>query len=359
MTSTQSTDAAVRGWLLLVFTWIVAMVALGGITRLTGSGLSMVEWHPLMGFLPPLDEASWDIVFAQYQEFPQYRLVNHWMTVEDFKQIYIWEYLHRLCGRLLGVVFLVPWVVFVVRGQIRRTLALRTGGAFLLGGLQGLLGWYMVKSGLVDTPDVSHFRLAAHLSLAFVTALYVLWIWMSLQWPESGKRQTNAGRVWVAIGVLIGLQVVYGAFMAGLKAGYLSNTFPLMSGSIFPVGLFKGKSVIEVAVWAPAGVHLIHRTLGWCVLVATIFGALWARALATSRRQRRLSELAVVGVSIQFALGVLTILFSVPVCAAVTHQVGALLLLSVVTACVYSFREPDCCVERPSASPVAQQSTIN
>ncbi len=328
----------VRAWLLTLFGLVVLMVALGGAVRLTGSGLSMVDWHPLMGAIPPLDAASWDAVFTQYQRSPQFQQVNHWMTLADFQQIFLWEYLHRLLGRLIGVAFLLPWLYFLLRGKITGRWAHRTAVAFVLGGLQGLLGWYMVQSGLTDRPEVSHLRLAAHLGLAFVTALYLLWCWLSLRWPEPGERRPGALRALRTLGALVALQVVYGAFMAGLRAGHLSSTFPLMQGSLFPLHLVTGMSFEEAAVWSPAGVHLIHRTLGWVVALATLGCGLWARRQATSSLQRRLCVVVVlVGVA-QFLLGALTVLLSVQPAVAVMHQVGALALVSAITACDYSFR---------------------
>jgi cytochrome c oxidase assembly protein subunit 15 len=335
-----SSESAVRAWLLLLVGLIALMVALGGITRLTGSGLSMVEWHPLMGALPPLDEAAWQQVFEQYQQSPQYQQVNHWMALEDFQQIFLWEYLHRLCGRVLGVVFLLPWLFFLLRGWIRGALVWKTALAFVLGGLQGLLGWYMVRSGLVDRPHVSHLRLAAHLGLAFVTVLYILWLWLGLRWPSPGPRDQRVVRILCALGGLVSLQVVYGAFMAGLRAGLLSNTFPGMLGSWLPFELLRGMAVEDAAVWSPLGVHILHRALGWTVLFLTLGVGVWARHWSRSLLQYRLSTALLGVVSIQFTLGAITVLLSVPTWAAVAHQLGALLLLGVVVAAVHAFRGP-------------------
>ncbi|MEZ4463423.1 MAG: COX15/CtaA family protein [bacterium] len=181
--SPERADRAVRAWLWVVWGMILTMVVVGGITRLTGSGLSMVEWRPLMGALPPLSEAEWLAVFEQYKQSPQYQQVNHWMTLGDFERIFFWEYFHRLLGRLIGVVVLVPGLWFLVRRRLRGKRAVQVLLAFVFGGLQGLLGWYMVKSGLVDVPAVSHYRLAAHLSLAFFVGCWILWILMGLRAP--------------------------------------------------------------------------------------------------------------------------------------------------------------------------------
>jgi len=332
------THTSVRAWLLTLFGLVALMVALGGTVRLTGSGLSMVEWHPLMGTLPPLSADAWEAAFAEYQRFPQYQQVNHWMVMEDFQRIFLWEYLHRLLGRLLGIAFLLPWLYFLLRGQLTGRMAWRTAVAFLLGGLQGLLGWYMVQSGLTGRPEVSHLRLAAHLGLAFVTALYILWCWLTLRWPTTGERQPGALRMLKALSVLVALQIVYGAFTAGLRAGYLSSTFPLMQGSLFPTRLLTGMSFEEAVVWSPVGVHLIHRTLGWVVLLATLGSGISGRRLARTSLQRRLCGALVAMGLAQFCLGALTVLLSVQPVVAVMHQVGALALMSILTACIYSFR---------------------
>jgi len=316
---------------------ITLMVALGGITRLTGSGLSMVAWHPFMGAVPPLDQSEWQQVFEQYQQSPQYQQVNHWMSLEDFKQIFLWEYLHRLCGRVLGAAFLLPWLFFMLRGWLRGAMIWKTALAFVLGGLQGLLGWYMVRSGLVDRPHVSHLRLAAHLGLAFATGLYILWLWLGLRWPSPGFGNRQVVRMLGILFSLISLQVVFGAFMAGLRAGFLSDTFPTTFGSWLPFGLLRGMSVADAAIWSPLGVHILHRALGWLVLILTLMVGGWARHWSSTLLQLRLSTALIVLVSIQFALGALTVWLAVPTWAAVSHQLGALALLGVTIATTYAF----------------------
>ncbi len=335
--SSPASLSMVRAWLLVLFGMVVFMIGLGGAVRLTGSGLSMVEWRPLIGAVPPMSASAWDAVFAQYQQSPQYLQVNHWMTLSDFQRIFLWEYAHRLLGRVLGIAFLLPWLYFIIRGHLSGRWAARTFVAFALGGLQGLLGWYMVQSGLTDHPEVSHLRLAAHLGLAFFTALYILGCWLKLRWPLPGARHRGAARALLALGGLVAVQVVYGAFMAGLRAGHLSNTFPLMQGSWFPVHLVSGMSLEQAAVWSPAGIHLIHRTMGWVVAFATLGCGFWVHRQARSSLQRRLSlTVALVGVA-QFSLGALTVVLSVQPAVAVMHQIGALALLCVISACLYSF----------------------
>jgi cytochrome c oxidase assembly protein subunit 15 len=339
-TSTSSRAASSRAvsiWLLAIVAMIGGMVVLGGITRLTGSGLSMVEWHPLMGALPPLSEADWTEVFEQYQNSPQYQLVNDWMVLADFKQIFLWEYLHRLCGRLLGLVFFLPFLFFLKTKRLQGRLTRRVFVAFVLGGLQGILGWYMVKSGLSDRPSVSHFRLAAHLSLAFVTALYVFWIWLDLRIVFPEKRDSKVLRALAGIGVLVGIQIVYGAFMAGLRAGLVFPGFPLIEGSLLPFSKLEGLSLAEAALWNPAGIHLIHRALGWLLLLAAPAVALWARSRATSPLQKRLCTALGLAVLVQFTLGAFTILKLIAIPIAVAHQLGALALAGLILATGIAF----------------------
>ncbi|MBW2223699.1 MAG: COX15/CtaA family protein [Deltaproteobacteria bacterium] len=185
--SATQTSRLVATWLLFLYLMVFAMVIVGGATRLTGSGLSMVQWHPFMGALPPLSESDWTETFQKYQASPQYKLVNHWMLLSDFKRIFLWEYAHRLLGRLIGVFFIVPWLLFLVQRRLDRPLAWKTFVAFLLGGAQGLLGWFMVKSGLVDNPEVSHYRLAAHLGLALLVGQYLLWLFLDLRAPPAKR----------------------------------------------------------------------------------------------------------------------------------------------------------------------------
>lgn len=328
----------VSTWLVAIYALIAAMVVIGGITRLTGSGLSMVDWHPLMGTLPPLDDAAWQAVFERYQQSPQYAQVNHWMTLPDFKQIFFWEYVHRLLGRLIGVAFFVPWLVFVLQKRLHGSVAWRAGVAFLLGGAQGLLGWFMVKSGLVDVPEVSHFRLAAHLSLAFFVAQWVQWLWMQLRFGA----QARAGGVpfWARWGLvaLIALQVVWGAFMAGTKAGKIFATFPDMNGEFAPRGWRTAESLGWDLTSNPVGIHFAHRSLAWVVLAATL-----AMAVVVVRRageagnavQKRVGWLLAGVASLQVALGAATVLSGVEIPWAVAHQGLALVLLSVATGCAY------------------------
>jgi cytochrome c oxidase assembly protein subunit 15 len=322
---------AIAIWLILVCCLIVALVGVGGITRLTGSGLSMTDWKPILGSVPPRNEAQWQQRFDQYKATPQYELLNQGMEIAEFKTIFFWEYLHRLLGRVVGLVFAIPFVVFLALRRIDRRLAAKLLVAFLLGAGQGLLGWYMVRSGLVDKPYVSHFRLAAHLSLAFALFAYLVWILLDLRPGEAAK----CGRSLVAASlvylVLLWSQIVYGAFMAGLGAGFIFNTFPKMGEFWAPPTLFSLDSWWSNFVSNPTMVQFIHRGLGWA-LFATAFVlipvGLWNRISGAAAA----ALYGVCGLTLfQFLLGVMTLMLKVPVAFAVMHQVTACLLLGFAT----------------------------
>ena len=327
---------AVVVWLLVVYGLILVMVMIGGITRLTGSGLSMVEWRPLMGTLPPLNEAEWLEVFDKYKLTPQYLHVNDWMTLVDFKRIFFWEYLHRVFGRLIGAAFFVPWVYFLVRKRMTPRFAKKTLVAFGFGILQGILGWYMVASGLVEMPEVSHYRLAAHLSLAFLVAVYLLWLALDAI-PQRPRLVAVADRVKAApkwlwgFVALLSVQIVWGAFMAGKRAGWVASSFPDMNGELVPSSM---QGIFE----DPVGIHFFHRLLGWLVLIAG--AALWVYTAKRARTHRqRFSSHAIGALTVaQFLLGVLTVVLSVPIPVAVAHQAVALLLLSAAVGHAHGLR---------------------
>lgn len=341
-THPEAPSRAVVIWLWVVYGAIAAMVLIGGITRLTGSGLSMVTWQPLMGALPPMSEAEWQAVFAQYQATPQYRLVNHWMTLADFERIFFWEYLHRLWGRLIGVVFFLPWLYFTVRGRLWGRWATRAFVAFVLGGLQGALGWFMVKSGLVDVPAVSHYRLAAHLALAFFVGAWVVWLALDMR---PGVR-VGAGRAgdrglwrwgWAFVAVL-SVQIVYGAFVAGTRAGYMYQTWPDFNGVLVPAGAWLPELGWRNLVANLDLINLVHRTLAIGVAVAAVAWAVVAWRRRQTRRQRLAAGLIGGGVLVQFGLGVATVLLAVPVALGAAHQLGAYLLLTATLVGLHAFR---------------------
>lgn len=331
----------VMWWLGSLCAFVMLMVVVGGITRLTGSGLSMVDWKPVTGALPPLTERAWDEEFRRYREFPQYRSLPT-MTLAEFKQIFFWEYLHRLLGRLLGLVFVVPWAYFVFKRAFTKAMSWRLLGALGLGGLQGALGWFMVKSGLVDVPHVSHFRLAAHLSLALLVLGYLAWILLDVraaaevrEGPRASRRLRAALR---AVLVLLVAQIVYGALTAGLHAGLGYNTFPTMGGHWVPPEAFALEPAWRNVVENRTTVQLLHRGLG-ALLVSSV-AVVWAlsRRAPLEPRARRAVHLLLAVVAAQFALGVATLLLFVPITLAVAHQLGACIVFLVTLRATHAAR---------------------
>lgn len=335
--------SAVVAWLWIVYAMIFCMVVIGGTTRLTGSGLSMVDWHPLMDAIPPLSEAKWQAVFERYKQFPQYQLVNGWMDVHAFKKIFFWEYLHRLFGRLIGLAVFLPWLYFILTKRLSRRTNLAALFAIFLGGAQGLLGWYMVKSGLVDVPSVSHFRLASHLVLALLCSQWVLWMVLDLSAPwkrmarDSSKATIFDGtlRAPLALLALLYLQIVYGAFVAGKRAGYMSSTFPDMNGHYLPGAFFTGPSLVSDLFENPLTIHYLHRAIGTLVLIAFVAAGVFLWRKGPLLVDRQLGKALTAMVLLQFALGVTTVVFGVPLVPAVVHQGGAVILLAVVTALLH------------------------
>lgn len=322
---------ALRIWLLFVIFAIFVMVIVGGLTRLTGSGLSMVDWQPILGALPPMNEAQWLDRFEAYRQFPEYLKVNKGMSLSEFKYIFYWEYGHRLLGRSIGLIYGVPLFVFWMMGLARGRLGLKLFIALILGGLQGLLGWYMVKSGLIDQPRVSHYRLAAHFSLAVFLMGYLFWVWMSLspgarKVAEQAKANTSLRKYSFALIALISFQLIYGAMTAGLDAGLVYNSFPDWNGEWLPAGLASMEPLISNIVANPVGVQFVHRTTGWVVLVAVFGFVVMNLRKKTSHIELFAAIALLVSVIGQFALGVLTLVWYVPVNIASMHQGGALIV---------------------------------
>lgn len=327
----QSTPSSVIVWLIVVAAMIVAIIMVGGITRLTGSGLSIVEWKPIAGILPPMSESEWTGLFEQYRRTPQYLKENTGMTLEGFKDIFFWEYWHRVLGRVIGIVFFIPFVWFGLRRAISVSLLKKLGIIFVLGGLQGALGWYMVASGLVDIPRVSHFRLAAHLSLALILLGALSWLIMTLigirrvsPAPVVYNRHIKRLRISaIAILALISIQIVWGAFTAGLRAGFGFNTFPDMNGHLVPPGLFALDGFWSNIFYNNMTVQFTHRIFGWLVLLSV--GVFW---VVIQKRQlhwhQKLAAHVLFGlVIVQFTLGIITLLSVVKIGFAVAHQVTA------------------------------------
>ncbi|MDA1117950.1 MAG: COX15/CtaA family protein [Proteobacteria bacterium] len=308
----------VAAWLLVCAALVCLIVVVGGITRLTRSGLSIVEWQPLVGFIPPLSEADWQGLFALYRETPEYRLVNRGMDLAGFQRIFWWEYFHRLLGRVIGLVYLLPFLWFLARRRIDRPLAWKLWGVFALGALQGALGWYMVKSGLVDEPRVSQFRLTAHLGVALAIIAAQFWIALELLHPTARSRSRFA----VALAGLVFLMALSGAMVAGLRAGAAYNTFPLMDGHLVPPEVLMLEPWWRNFGYNMATVQLVHRTFFWLLALLIPF-AWWA-----GRRQASAHALLAAFI-LQAALGISTLLLGVPLALGAAHQAGAVLLLVV------------------------------
>lgn len=318
----------VATWLLACCGMVVVMVILGGLTRLTGSGLSMVEWQPFT-LLPPLSEAQWQETFAKYRASPEFMLVNSHMSLADFKGIFWLEYIHRLWGRLIGVVFLLPFLWFLARGMIEKRLAPRLAAIFVLGGLQGAVGWFMVQSGLVDRPEVSHYRLAAHLVLALLILAMMLWLALDLLVPPQGRRSDAPAGPRHALGGLLALSsvtILWGAFVAGLDAGRIYNTFPLMNGDLLPPEAFARAPWWINLFETIAAVQFTHRLLALSLVAAVI--AVWALTPREGmpRGLRLVLDLLPFAALAQAGLGIATLLMVVPVGLAAAHQAGAVVL---------------------------------
>lgn len=321
-------------WLLVCCAMVFAMVVVGGVTRLTHSGLSIVEWQPIVGAIPPLNEAEWQATFAKYQQTPEFKQRNFDMGVAEFKGIFWWEYFHRLLGRLIGVVYLFPLLYFVARKQVGSVLAWKLGGVLLLGALQGGMGWYMVKSGLVDEPRVSHLRLTAHLALAFLIFAAQLWVALDLLRVRRSYAPAPAGllRFSRALVALVFVMVMSGGLVAGLRAGLAYNTFPLMHGHVVPPDMFAIDPWYANFIGNLATVQFDHRVIAW--LLAVLIPLLWwrVRRAIVSPSAKRASSLLLAALVLQFTLGVATLLMGVPVLLAAAHQAGAMVLFGAALA---------------------------
>jgi len=325
---------ALRIWLAALAVLIVAMILIGGATRLTDSGLSITEWQPILGAIPPLNEADWQRAFEAYQTIPEYSELKRGMSLDEFKTIYWWEWAHRFLGRVIGVVFFVPFVVFWVLGYIPRPLLPRLIGLFLLGALQGAVGWYMVKSGLVERTDVSQYRLAAHFGVALVILGYTLWLLFGL----GGEKRTARGGIaaWVAglVLALIFVQMLAGALVAGLDAGMGFNTWPLINGAFVPSGLGEASPFYLNLFENPLAVQFDHRMLGYAVVVASIAQVLWLVLRGASQSLIASALTLALFAVLQATIGVWTLLLAVPITLGVAHQAGA---VAVFAASLYHF----------------------
>jgi cytochrome c oxidase assembly protein subunit 15 len=328
-------DKSVIIWLLSGCLLLFIMVVVGGITRLTNSGLSMTDWHLVTDTFPPLTEEKWSQAFEEYKKFPEYQKINihNDFTLSDYKFIYFWEWFHRFIGRIIGLVFLVPFVYFLFKKRLSSETLKKCVVLLGMGAFQGFLGWFMVRSGLIDNPDVSHFRLSLHLTFAFITFAYTLWVALDLIYPNRNEAIIPLRTIARFSLVFLLIQIIYGGFVAGLNAGLIHNHWPLMSD-----GQFLHESVIlEKDSWfqrlteGKSGVQFVHRTLAYVVVGLILFLFYKGKKYSlTSQQKNGLISLVVI-VNIQFALGVLTLLYSVPLWLGLTHQVVAFFLLTAMT----------------------------
>ncbi|MBZ0217125.1 MAG: COX15/CtaA family protein [Fimbriimonadaceae bacterium] len=316
----------VRAWLWLLALLVCAMIIVGGATRLTDSGLSITEWQLITGFIPPLNEAQWMAAFEKYKQIPEFKIVNSDMDLSGFKFIYWWEWGHRFLGRMIGVAFLLPYLFFFWRGLIGSNLNKNLIMIFVLGGLQGALGWYMVASGLVERVDVSQYRLAAHLGVAFLILAAILWTVRSLN--VSNYRTPNSRALFMAgfLVVLIFLQILLGALVAGTDAGFTYNTWPLMDGDFIPNSLFVMDPWIANIFENVQTIQFDHRMLAYLVWCLIVFHA-YRMAAGTNRYAGEALWLAGIA-TLQVALGIWALLAAVPLSLGVFHQAGAILLFA-------------------------------
>ena len=331
---------AVAAWLFVCCALLFALIVVGGVTRLTHSGLSITEWQPIVGTLPPLTDTDWAHVFAKYRATPEYRQINPDMSLDAFKRIFWWEYAHRLLGRAIGLAFLLPYLWFLVRRRIPPGYAGALFAIFVLGGAQGALGWYMVQSGLVDDPRVSQLRLAAHLGLAFLIFGAMFWVALSLSRPAArGAGSHSLRRFAFLLIALIYVMVLAGGLVAGIRAGFAYNTFPLMNGRWIPSGLLLLEPWYRNFIDNMTTVQFDHRLLAWA-LAALVPWFAWRVHAApdVDPQARRAAAFFVALLVIQIALGIATLLLVVPLPLAAAHQAGAVLVFAAALNASHALR---------------------
>lgn len=332
-------NKAVILWLLSGCLLILLMVIIGGVTRLTHSGLSMVNWNLFMGVIPPLNEFQWQETFELYKQSPEFKKINFNYTLSDFKSIFFWEYLHRLIGRFLGLVFIIPFIYFLIKKRLSKKLILQSIVLFCLGALQGAIGWWMVKSGLVERPDVSHYRLAVHLVTAFLTCSFTFWVALPLIITKKLKGNPTFLKYTKILFFLVVIQIIYGAFVAGLNAGIGFNTWPKMNGEWIPQAVYYLDPLWKNFIEAPYGIQFVHRVLALIIVSFVLFIWFKGKKLELENNQRTAVNLLVSLVIFQTILGILTLILKVPLSLAILHQVGAFFLLISVVYSLFIFKK--------------------
>ncbi|MDD2822021.1 MAG: COX15/CtaA family protein [Flavobacterium sp.] len=322
-------------WLLSGCLLLFMMVVVGGITRLTNSGLSMTDWHLVTDTFPPLSEAKWEQAFEEYKKFPEYQKINihNDFTLSDYKFIYFWEWFHRFIGRIIGLAFIVPFVYFLFKKRLSTETIKKCIVLLGMGGFQGFLGWFMVRSGLIDNPDVSHFRLSLHLTFAFITFAYTLWVALDLIYPNKTTVILPLQKIARIALVFLLIQIIYGGFVAGLNAGLIHNHWPLMSdGEFIHESVFiEQKTLFLNLVEGKSGVQFVHRTMAYIVVGLILLLFFKSKKYLLSSLQKKGINTLVIIVFLQFGLGVFTLLYSVPLWLGLAHQIMAFFLLSAMT----------------------------
>lgn len=337
----MKTNKSVIYWLLSGCVLLFIMVTVGGITRLTNSGLSMTDWHLINDTFPPMSEEKWVEAFEEYKKYPEYQLINKHkdFQLEDYKFIFFWEWFHRFIGRIIGVVFIIPFVYFLIKKKLDKETIKKCFVLLGMGAFQGFLGWFMVASGLKDMPDVSHFRLAIHLTFAFITFAYTLWVALDLIYPERKLPVLELRKIARIALVILIIQIIYGGFVAGLNAGLIHNHWPLMSdGQFFHESIKLEQSNLLLSFTeGKSGVQFIHRTFAYVVVGMIIFLFIKSRKFTLDKTQDSGIKTLLVFVFIQFILGVFTLLFHVPLWLGLAHQIMAFFLLTAMTFTLHRF----------------------
>lgn len=337
----MKTNKSVIVWLFTGCALLFIMVVVGGITRLTNSGLSMTDWHLVTDTFPPTSEEDWSNAFEEYKKFPEYQKINihNDFTLSDYKFIYFWEWFHRFIGRIIGIVFIIPFFYFLIKNKLDNSTIKKCIILLLMGGFQGFLGWFMVKSGLIDNPDVSHFRLALHLTFAFITFAYTLWVALDLLYPSKTEVIFTLRKI-ARIGlVVLIIQIIYGGFVAGLNAGLIHNHWPMMSEGKFihETVWSEHPSLLLNLIEGKSGVQFIHRTLAYFVVGLIVWLFIQSKKHTLSSSQSKGITTLIIFVFIQFILGVFTLLLHVPLWLGLAHQIMAFFLLSAMTFTLHRF----------------------
>ena len=337
----MKTNKSVIYWLLSGCVLLFIMVTVGGITRLTNSGLSMTDWHLINDTFPPMSEEKWVEAFEEYKKYPEYQKVNQYkdFQLDDYKFIFFWEWFHRFIGRIIGVVFIIPFVYFLIKKKLDNETIKKCFILLGMGAFQGFLGWFMVASGLKDMPDVSHFRLAIHLTFAFITFAYTLWVALDLIYPERKLPVLELRKIARIALVILIIQIIYGGFVAGLNAGLIHNHWPLMSdGQFFHESIQLEQSNLLLSFTeGKSGVQFIHRKFAYVVVGMIIFLFIKSRKFTLDKTQDTGTKTLLVFVFIQFILGVFTLLFHVPLWLGLAHQIMAFFLLTAMTFTLHRF----------------------